>query len=406
MANVLENSDIVVQETLMHFVNNLSLFKKVDRQWEDKFAKEGAKAGDSISLREPVNFDVREGEAFSEQALQDRIITFSVDQRIGIDFAYSSAEKTLNLDRVAERYLEPAGRRLANEVDLRIARTMARECTLYTGTPGTAITSVSTFQTACTRLLQLGVPKGLRHAVVTPATMQAVVTDLRGLIEPGSTVAKQNKDGFMYNAFGMKWDIDQNLYVHTTGANTGSGLVKGANQSGASLLTDDFTNSSAAFKQGDKLQLPGAYAVNPITGAQLDHLRIFTVTADVTADGSGNATVPIAPAIVLSGPYKNVSAAPDDDGAIQLYGASGSTNAAKTSPANLVFHPGACAVAVIGLAAPEAGASSKYMSDEDAGVSMRVVRQYDINTDKNKVRFDIMFGIKVQLKDFCCVVAA
>ena len=388
----------------MHFVNELSLYKKVDRQWEDKFAKEGAKAGDTIRLREPVNFNIREGQDFDEQALQDRVIEFSVDQQIGVDFAYSSAEKTLSLDRVSERYLQPAARRIANEIDSRIARVMAQECTLYSGTPGTAPTSVSTFQTAATRLLQVGVPKGKRHAVVTPAVMQAVVTDLRGLIEPGGTIAKQNKDGFMYDAFGMKWDIDQNLYTHTTGALTGAGLVKGAGQSGASIITDDWTSGQPVAKKGDKLQFPGAYAVNPITGATLDHLRIFTVTADISATGT-EATIPIAPAIVLTGPYKNVSAAPDDDGAIQGYGHI-SSYVNKVSPSCLVFHPSACAVAIVGLDRPEGGANSSYMSDEDAGVSMRVVKQYDIDKDKNKIRFDVLFGIKVQLRDFCCVVPA
>ena len=404
--NVLENSDIVTAETLMHFRNELSLFTKVDRQWEDKFAKEGAKVGDAISIREPVNFDIREGEAFSAQALIDRVITLTVDQRIGVDFTYSTAEKTLNLDRVSERYLQPAARRLANEVDLRIARAMSQFATLSFGTPGTAPTSVSSYQSALTRLQDLGVPKGKRHAVVTPAQMQAIVTDLRGLIEPGGTIAKQNLNGAMYRAFGADWDISQNLDTHITGAVTGSGLVKGASQSGASILTDDWTASTTGIlKKGDKINFTTVYAVNPITGATLGWLRTFTVTADVDSDSNGDATVPISPAIVLTGPYKNVSNAPANDSDIQLY-AHASTYASKTSPTNLVFHPSACAVAVVGLAMPDGGAKGRYMADEDAGLSMRFVQQYDIDTDKNKCRFDILFGIKMQLPDWCCVVPA
>ena len=404
--NVLENSDVVTAETLMHFRNELELYPKCDKQWEDKFAKEGAKVGDTIAIRQPVNFDIREGEQFSPQALIDRTINFTVDQRIGVDFTYSTAEKTLNLDRVSERYLQPAARRLANEVDLRIARAMSHFGTLSFGTPGTAPTSVSSFQSAMTRMADLGVPKGKRHIVVTPAVMQAIVTDLRGLIEPGGTIAKQNLNGAMYNAFGGLWDQSQNLDTHITGAVTGSGLVKGANQSGASILTDDWTASTVGIlKKGDKINFTTSYAVNPITGATLGWLRTFTVTADVDSDSNGDATVPIDPPIVLTGPYKNVSNAPANDTDIQLY-AHASTYASKTSPTNLVFHPAACACAVIGLAMPDGGAKGRYMADEDAGISMRFVQQYDIDTDKNKCRFDVLLGIKVQLPDFICVVPA
>lgn len=404
--NVIENTDLLCAETLMHVVNHLSVFPKCDRQWEDKFGVEGAKVGDSIRIRKPVNFDIREGMLFSAQPLQDPYLNFGVDQHFGVDFEYDVIEKTLSLDRISERYLQPLGRRIANEVDVRVNRTAARGATNFFGTPGTNPTSVATYQSAMSQLKNLGVPKsGFPDIVQTPDAQQAVVTDLRGLIEPGGTIAKQNLNGAMYRAFGANWDYDQNLYVHTTGAATGSGLISAANQSGASVTTDDWTASTAGIlKNGDKLNFPGCYAVNPVTGAPLGFLRTFTVTADVDSDGAGAATVPIDPAIVLTGPYKNVSASPDNDGGVQLFGHV-STYASKVTPMQLVIGDRkAIAVAVVGLEKPTGGVDASYKSDDQAGISILMTRQFDINTFKTKVRADVLIGIKVVLPDMLSVV--
>lgn len=403
--NVIENTDLLCQETLMHVVNNLTVFPKCDRQWEDKFGREGGKVGDSIRIRKPVNFDIREGMLFSAQALQDPYLTFSVDQHFGVDFEYDVIEKTLSLDRMSERYLQPMGRRIANEVDVRINRTAARGATNFFGTPGTNPTTVATYQSAMAQLLNLGVPKGFRDIIQTPDSQQAIVTDLRGLIEPGGTIAKQNLNGAMFRAFGANWDYDQNLYVHTTGAATGSGLVHGANQSGATIATDDWTVSTVGIlKNGDKLNFPGCYAVNPVTGAQLGFLRTFTVTADCDSDGAGEAIVPIDPAIILTGPYKNVSASPDNDGGVQLFGHV-SSYASKVSPMQLVIgDKAAIAVSVVGLEKPTGGVDASYKADDQLGISMLMSRQFDINTFKTKVRADVLIGVKVVLPDFLSVV--
>lgn len=404
--NVIENTDLLCAETLMHVVNHLSVFPKCDRQWEDKFGVEGAKVGDSIRIRKPVNFDIRDGAARSAQPLQDPYLNFGVDQLFGVDFDYDVVEKTLSLDKMSERYLQPAARRIANEVDVRINRTAARQATNFFGTPGTNPTSVATYQSAMSQLRNLGVPKdGFMDMVQTVDAQQAIVTDLRGLIEPGGTIAKQNLNAAMFRAFGLNWDYDQNLYVHTTGAATGSGLVKGANQSGASIITDDWTVSTVGIlKNGDKLNFPGCYAVNTVTGAQLGFLRTFTVTADQDSDGAGECTVPIDPPIVLTGPYKNVSASPDNDGGVQLFGHV-STYASKVTPMQLLIgNRAAIAVAVVGLEKPTGGVDASYKSDDQAGISILFSRQFDIDTFKTKCRFDVLIGVKVVLPDFLSVV--
>jgi hypothetical protein len=80
------------------------------------------------------------------------------------------------------------------------------------------------------------------------------------------------------------------------GSGGGTPLVNGASQSGTSLVTDGWTASAAVrMKAGDCFTVAG-----------LDVL--FRATADISSDGSGNATITIEPPIVAgSSPANNAA---------------------------------------------------------------------------------------------------
>lgn len=71
------------------------------------------------------------------------------------------------------------------------------------------------------------------------------------------------------------------------GAGGGTPLVNGGSQTGRSLVTDGWPNSTAVLKAGDVLKIQNT-------------TKIYMVTSDVTSDGSGNATISIEPALVSS----------------------------------------------------------------------------------------------------------
>ena len=78
------------------------------------------------------------------------------------------------------------------------------------------------------------------------------------------------------------------------GTASGTPLVNGADQTGGSLITDGWANSQVVLKQGDY------FSVNS---------ELKMVTADVTSDGSGNATITFEPVLRTS---------PADNAAITL----------------------------------------------------------------------------------------
>jgi hypothetical protein len=101
-----------------------------------------------------------------------------------------------------------------------------------------------------------------------------------------------------------------------------------------------------------------------------------------------------------------VTNAPADNAVITYWAlVAGSTYAATVSPQNLVFHPKAFASVMADLVMPNGGAKGSRVSSKQLGVSMRYVEQFQITTDQNLNRLDILFGsAPVQERMACRVV--
>ncbi len=159
----------------------------------------------------------------------------------------------------------------------------------------------------------------------------------------------------------------------------------GAGQTGATLLIDGITSATLAV--GTVFQIAGVFAVNPISYNSTTQLANFVVTTAVTSTGS--ATLAIDPPIITSGAYQNVTNAPADNALITFQ---------PTHTINLAYHKEAFTLAMINLYSPPAnqnpGAYFKNLVDKDAGISLRMARQYNIKTDEDTVRIDALFGVK------------
>jgi hypothetical protein len=111
--------------------------------------------------------------------------------------------------------------------------------------------------------------------------------------------------------------------------------------------------------------------------------------------GSSTATLTFQPPIILSGPLQTVVAAPANGAAITFTGASGTVGAtmtATTSKQSLIFNPSAFAFVNAPLAKKLAGAEVGSIRDAEAKVSMRYVEQYNIQTDQEPRRIDMLVG--------------
>lgn len=398
MANTIVTPSIFAEAAVKILDNELVMANKVFRAYEGEFDKNvnGYKVGQTISIRKPTDFTVRSGATASTQDIVEGSTSITVNQQKGVDFKLSSTELTLQIGDLAERVIRPAMVQLANQVDVDVM-SLYKDVPNWVGTPGQTVNSFADFAVAPTRMDLTAVPLDNRCAVLSPTDYWAMAGSQTSLFVNGIAQPAYRK-GSIGEIGGFDTYQAQNIPTHTVGPLGGTPLVNGANQNVTyasvkdtgqqTLITDGWTAAAAArVVQGDVFTIAGVYDVNPVTKATLPHLKMFTVKAAASSDGSGNATITISPPIISSGAFQTVSAAPADNAALTFNGTA-STGYAQ----NLAFHKNAFALAMVPMELPPGAVTPTRKSYK--GLSVRVIPYYDGTNDVSNWRLDILYGIK------------
>lgn len=394
MSTFLTLTDITY-ECARVLVNNLVAAKYVNRSYDNRFAKSGAKIGDITNLRLPVRNTVSDG---SQLVIQDDTETSTplrLDKRKHIGFAYTKEDQLLKMDDFSKRFIAPKVASLANQVDADILA-LAKKVWNSVGTPGTTPNASSTYLSAGVKLDNNSAPQDEERYMIVPSQNHAtLVAAEQTLFNSREEVSKQYRKGRISGGVhGFNWYMDQNAYTHTVGTYAGTPLVNGASQSGTSLITDGWTSTSLV--EGDVFTIDGVYGVNPQSYQSTGSLQQFRVTADIT-DTAGAITVSIEPEIILSGPFQTVTALPANNAAITMVGATG-----VASPQGIGFHRDAFALVMVDLPEPGGGATYKRISDEQSGISMLITEQFDIVNFRTIVRLDILYGVAAYRPQLAC----
>jgi hypothetical protein len=389
MANSLLTPSVIAKEALMAFKNKLGFTSKIDKQYSDQFAVKGAKIGNVITVRKPPRFTVASGPALQVQNVLEESAALTLDKQKHVDFLFNSVDLTLTVDEYKSRYLDNAVIALANQVDLDGMLLAATSTANSVGVPGTTPGALLTYLSAQQQLNEMACPSDANRSLfITPKASAVTVDSLKGLFQSSEKIAMQYEKGMMGMAIGAEWYMAQNIYTRTVGPLGGTPVVAGASQTGASLATSGWTAAAAArLNKGDVFTIAGVYAVNPITKQSTGSLQQFLVTADVSSDGAGAASVPIYPSIVVSGSTQTVTASPANLAAITVLGAAGAV-----SPQNILCHKNAFTMGCADLELPSGVDFAAQASDPETGLAIRIVRAYDINSDTFPCRLDILYG--------------
>lgn len=379
MANTLLNPTVIAQEALMQLENQCVMANKVHRAYKNEFVKIGA----SVTVPKPVQFESNDGADVSSaiQDVTEQSTTFTISFRKNVAWQFSSQELTLTIEEYSKKYIAPACIKLANDVDSALCD-LYKDVYFAAGTAGTTPSAFSDLGDAATKLDNNAVPAENRSLVLDPTAAWKMADSFKNLYT--TDVSKQYQKGKLASL--AEFDImkDQNVKYHTKGIATGTPLVNGASQTGANLVTDGWTASQTGIlKQGDVFTIAGVYHVNPISKVSTGVLQQFVATADCNSDGVGNSTVPISPSIVTSGPYQTVSGSPADNAAITVVG---------SHKANLAFHKNAFGLVMVPLVLPDSATFKARVTHNN--MSIRVLKGFDIKTDVEIIRLDIMFGVK------------
>lgn len=387
---------MITKESLRVLKNELGFAKGVNRQYDDQFARSGAKIGSVINIRKPTRFTVSTGAALSLQDVADQYSALTLDTQAHVDFSFSSKELTLNIDEFSKRYVKPAVAELANYVDF-TGTALYKQVYNATGTPGTTPNAFSFLTDAATKLSNFGTPVDSdRNMVLNPAASGSLADALKGLFQSQERIKEQYEKGLMGMAAGFNIKMDQNVQQFTNATFAGTPLVNGASQTGSTLVSDGWSSGATTLKEGTIFTIANVYAVNPKNRQSTGQLQQFVVTADIS-DTSGAISIPISPSITLTGAYQTVNALPADNAAITVLGST-----ATAYPQNLAYHKDAFVLGCADLDLPGGTDMAARAVDPDSGLSLRIVRAYDISNDTFPCRIDILYGWKCVYPELAC----
>lgn len=407
MANTYLNIDMVTLEALAVLENDLTFTKKVRRNYDDYFAKSGAKIGDTLRVRKPIRATVRDGQGYTPQDITETFVNVTLSSQKGIDCEFSTADLTLKIDEFSDRILKPQISQLGNTID-DDGLQLAIQVNMATGTPGTAITAPLGYLTAGAKMKEAAAPMSDWYMVVNPEQELRLVNGVTTFFNPVSEISRQYKKGIMGTAFGFEWHMDQNVYTHTVGTVTGATpLMNGATAEGATQIVTDGWTGSNTLNRGDVIQIANVFSVNPQNRRSTGRLQDFLVTEDI-ADTGANMTIKVSvwgDGIRASGAFQNVSALPADNAAITVFGVAAGSLAnisGVSSPQALAFHPDFATLVSADLYLPEGVDMRSRKSDKQLGFSMRYIRDYDGTTDQLISRFDVLYGWAVLRQELAC----
>lgn len=391
MANTILTPTAVTREALRILHQKLNFIGNINKQYDDSFAKTGAKIGDTLKIRLPNQYVVRTGATLVAQDTVETSTSLQVATQKGVDLNFTSVDLTLSLDDFSSRILEPAMAVLAANIE---ADALSMSLDVYNNVNNIGSTLTMNKLMTGRKVLNdnLAPMDDNRTALLNTQDNVDLVDALKGLFQDSSSISKQYKEGMMGRTAGF--DFYENTLVPTQ--TTGTALsattytVNGAGQTGSGVI---IATGATTFKRGDIITFAGCNRVHPETKVDTGALQPFVVTADY-AGGAG--TIAISPAIVSAATgAQNVTASPTNGGAVTKVG-----GASAIYRPSMVFHRDAFTFATADLILPKGvDFAAREVMD---GISMRIVRQYAISSDTLPTRLDVLYGFKTIRPQLAC----
>jgi hypothetical protein len=402
MANTTLTADIIAKEAVMILDNELVMAKRVFRGYENEFDKKvnGYEVGETISIRKPTDFTVRDGAVMQTQDVTEGKTSITVNKRKGVDFKFTSQDLTLNISQLSDRVIKPAMVQLANQVDTDLMA-LYKDIPSWVGTPGQKINSYADFAAGPERMDEYANPQDGRVSVLSPSDHWGLLGSQTSLYIQDAAKGAYRK-GSLGEIGGVDTYMSQNVPTHTVGVWASGSNVKVDQSVTASTITyasvkdtnqqtvtfDTFTASAPAVAVGDVFTIAGVYAVNPVTKAKLSFLKQFTVVS--TANATGNQVdVTFSPAMIWNGAFQNISTSATDLNDANVTPVGTDSTAYRQ---NLMFHRNAFALVSVPLVSPPGAVQVSRQTYK--GTSVRVIPVYDGVNDESAWRLDILYGTK------------
>jgi hypothetical protein len=326
MPNVFQTSQYVLDEVFIRFVNYLNFAKVANRNLEGDFKGLKYATGQTINYRLEERYLGGRGATALSEARVQVIRPLTIDTQFHTMVEFNGMELTFDRARdqpYLDMMLNPRAKTLANDVEKFIANENFQVQTYQAvGTPGVPIT-FDTILLTDAYMTALGIPEdGNRYFANDPFVNAAISNALynvfnmtvnRGALLDGFVGHLAGFDFFKTNFLTRQIaGLGQAGGSPPTGYSLGGTVTNGPITGGNTIIVTGTVPASVVFNEGDIITIDpaaGVFMVNPLTYQALAQTAQFVVTAQVTSDGGGNATIPVNPTIIISGARQNISAA-------------------------------------------------------------------------------------------------
>lgn len=359
MANSFSTIQHIARLALPHLIDNLVFPNLIHRDLSTEYNLE---RGATIRVRKPVVYEAQEFDpdaGVMTQELNEGTVDVTLDKIASVDIEVGALESATSFDSLERLFVKPAAEAIAQKINAD-GLGLYKDVAASVGTAGTTPSTLEDLASVRLALNTARVPVSPRRAVWDPSA-DAAFTTLPALVnaeKSGATTAL--REGSIGRVFGMDNYMSQAVRTHETAITQATGLTTtGSTAAGATKVSIKGSALAGKFVAGDLLLIGG---------------RSYTVVSDsATASSNAIASVEISPAV-----DKTLA----DGTAVEFMGA---------HTANLAFHPNAFAFVSRPLVAP-AGVESYTTSYN--GVSLRVVRGYDMIFKREMLSMDVLYGYK------------
>lgn len=383
MANTLSsyNPIFYANEALTALEKALGMAGRVFRGFDD--ANTSRQRGQYIDITVPGSFSAQDGPS-SAQDITAANIQINLSSLKEVKFSLGDKELSYSSERIINDHIRPAAYALADKIDQDLAL-------LYKDVPWYADASAPMVVGDITGVRKIlfnnKVPLNDPAAVhfMIDGTAEKELLDVSAFTQNqggGDQAVLSQMTGFLGSRYGMNFFANQNVQTATsaTVADVAGAVNNGAGYAaGIKTVVLDGISAAAALKAGDIMVVTG-------------HTQQYVLTADATADGSGNATVSFygSPNVQAGGLESAVV-----DNQVLTFVLSGGSGASKVQ--NLAFHRNAFALAMAKLPDFYDGQGVKVFAtpvDPTSRLSVRARTWADPGNDKFYVALDCLYGVK------------
>ena len=417
---------VIAMEALMWLKQLLIIPHLANRTFAHHFT---GKIGTKIEVKRPWKVRANDGRVLTNiSPLVDYLTEITVDQRKNIAIMTADEDHTFNIVDFGDRYIKPAIHELATLYDQAGARALSDGIFHSTGTPGSALTLKDALNMA-TQATELHFPGGAseKSLLIAPNDL-AQITESLTLLENPHDVGMSIRD--LYKGKYGSWSVYESVHAprlvcHATPAATSTHAPK-IDSDQLTPATDDDANArenvplvgdqittkgwhakaQKILNKGQLIKIAGVNQIEPNGERKsLGRLESFVVTADVFSDADGKATIPVYPPIndgtltipnpesgglpISVSAFQNTDAPAVHNAVVTVVGVAG-----KQYQQYIGFHKMCLEYVPVQLAIPKSASWSSRQTDDQTGLSISYISDFNIQNAEETERLDTVFGVK------------